>query len=185
MARMSDRPGNSHRNRNIWAPWRTDYIASLASEEENGCFICRARDGQDDAANLVLWRSGRCLVVLNRYPYTGGHLLIAPLQHVAGLGELDDATLLEMMQLVRDGQSILTRAVKAQGFNIGCNLGQCAGAGLPEHLHLHVVPRWAGDVNFMDSLGKVRVVPISLEELYETIRSAAAELKLPAAVCGG
>ena len=171
---------SANHRRNIWAPWRTDYIDSLSSPvEDKGCFICRARDGEDEAAELILWRGTHCLVILNRYPYTGGHMLICPNEHVGEFGDLDDATLTEMMQMVRDGQAVLRRAVKAQGFNIGCNIDRCAGAGLPEHLHIHVVPRWPGDTNFMDVVGGVRVVPISLAELYETILRAAEELGLP------
>jgi len=175
---MANESANHHRN--IWAPWRTDYIDSLSSQEEDkGCFICRARDGENEAAELILWRGTRCLVMLNRYPYTGGHVLICPNEHIGEFGDLDDATLTEMMQMVRDAQAVLRRAVKAQGFNIGCNIGRCAGAGLPEHLHIHVVPRWPGDTNFMDVIGGIRVVPISLAELHESISRAAEELGLP------
>jgi ATP adenylyltransferase len=176
---MSDQHIDANRNCNIWAPWRTEYIESL-SESESGCFLCTARDETDrDAENLVLWRGPRTLTVLNRYPYTGGHALIAPLDHVGDMADLDDATLLEMMRVARDMQTILSDALKAQGFNIGYNIGRCAGAGLPEHLHMHVVPRWAGDVNMLTVLGHVRVVPISLEQLYDTITEAARSLDLP------
>ncbi len=175
---MANESTNQHPN--IWAPWRTDYIDSLSCpEEDKGCFICRARSGEDEAAELVLWQATHCLVLLNRYPYTGGHLLICPNEHIGEFSDLDDATLMEMMQLVRDAQVVLGRAVKAQGFNIGCNIGQCAGAGLPGHLHIHVVPRWPGDTNFMDVVGGVRMVPISLAQLYESISQAAKELGLP------
>lgn len=172
--------GSANQHPNIWAPWRMDYIDSLSRPaEDKGCFICRARQGDKDVAELLLWEGKHALAMLNRYPYTGGHLLICPNEHIGQFGDLDDPTLMEMMWMVRDAQVALGRAVKAQGFNIGWNIGQCAGAGLPGHLHIHVVPRWPGDTNFMDVVGGVRMVPISLEQLYELISQAARELNLP------
>ncbi|HUT02114.1 MAG TPA: HIT domain-containing protein [Phycisphaerae bacterium] len=165
---------------NLWAPWRMEYIESLGGEQE-GCFLCDLRDNPDgDEENLLLWRGRRSLTVLNRFPYTGGHSLIAPLAHVAGLADLDDATILEMMGAVRDVQRALSHALRAQGFNIGINVGRCAGAGLPGHLHIHVVPRWSGDTNFIAVFGDVRVIPESLRKLRERIRRAGEELGLPA-----
>ena len=167
------------RNRNIWAPWRMEYIATLA-DHDDGCFLCRDRDDPEaDEANLVLWRGRRCFVVMNRFPYTGGHTLIAPLDHVGELGDLDDEVLHEMMELTRDVQQVLARVVHAHGFNIGINLGRCAGAGLPGHLHVHIVPRWSGDTNFMSVFGDVRMIPQALETLYAQLRAAGAELGLP------
>ena len=163
---------------NIWAPWRMEYISGLA-EGDDGCFLCRCRDGADDAKDLVLWRGGRALAVLNRFPYTGGHSLVAPLEHLAGPGDLDNETMLELFQMLRDCQRVLEAAVRAQGFNIGMNLGRCAGAGLPGHLHVHVVPRWSGDTNFMPVLGEASVIPVALDKLHGQLRQAARELKLP------
>jgi ATP adenylyltransferase len=117
--------------------------------------------------------------VLNRFPYTGGHSLVAPLDHVAELAELDEQTMLEMFQMFRDLQHVLSQALHAQGFNIGINLGRCAGAGLPDHLHAHVVPRWAGDTNFMPVLGGTTVIPVALEKLHAQLRDAARQLHLP------
>jgi ATP adenylyltransferase len=156
-----------------------EYIESLSAQEE-GCFLCGIREEpQQDDENLVIWRGRRCMTVLNRFPYTGGHSLIAPLEHVASLGEIDAEALLEMMAMVRDIQEAIGRAIRAQGFNIGINVGRCAGAGLPGHLHVHVVPRWAGDTNFMHVFGDVRVIPDALEKLRDKIRAAARELGLP------
>jgi ATP adenylyltransferase len=156
-----------------------EYIDAL-SEPAKGCFLCRyAQDPPDDEKNLVLWRGGRCLAMLNRFPYTGGHSMIAPFAHVADLSGLDGSTLLEMMQMLRDTQRILKQAVNAEGFNVGINIGRCAGAGLPGHLHMHIVPRWSGDTNFMSVFGGARVIPQSLESLYKALRQAAEELKLP------
>jgi ATP adenylyltransferase len=185
---MAKKSASTERRRNLWAPWRTEYIQALSSAEgagegggKEGCFLCRyRRQPRSDRKNLVLWRGPRTLTVLNRFPYTGGHSMVAPLQHVGGLGDLDEPTMLEMLAVLRDLPRVLTAAIGAEGFNIGINLGRCAGAGLPGHLHAHVVPRWSGDTNFMAVFGDVRVIPQSLESLYDAIRQAARELGLPA-----
>jgi ATP adenylyltransferase len=172
------------RNTNLHAPWRMEYIR-LLDDEPDGCFLCRALEQTDkDEKNLLLWRTPRCLTVLNLFPYAGGHLLIAPRAHVAGLEDVDGATLLEMMEITRDATALLARVIKAGGFNVGFNLGRAAGAGLPGHLHLHVVPRWSGDTNFMAVLGDVRVIPQSLTELRRELLEAAAKARLPRALYG-
>ncbi len=161
---------------NLWAPWRMEYIDSLASPQEDGCFLCRYRDEPEkDESNLVLRRGERAFAVLNRFPYAAGHALVAPYEHVAGLADLDGQTMQEMMELLRDLQTLLARVIRAQGFNIGMNVGRCAGAGLPGHLHAHIVPRWSGDVNFMTVLGEVRVIPQALDDLYARLRRPSAE----------
>lgn len=172
------RSSSTERSRNIWAPWRIEYIRSLAKDD--GCFLCRYR-GQPrrDARNLVLWRGKHSFVVLNRFPYTGGHAMIAPLEHKGLLEDLDEATLVEMMRFLRDLEQLLTKAFHAEGFNVGINIGRCAGAGLPGHLHIHIVPRWRGDTNFMAVFGGVRVIPQTLEKMYRALRKKSAELKLP------
>jgi len=166
-------------NANIWAPWRIEYIESLS--KDGGCFLCEIRDDPDrDERNLVIWRGRRALTVMNRFPYTGGHCLIAPNEHQADLDGLDGPTVLEMMAMVRDVQKALAGAIAAQGFNVGINVGRCAGAGLPGHLHIHVVPRWSGDTNFMSVFGDVRVIPDALSNLRHKILAAAEKLGLPA-----
>ncbi|HUU58557.1 MAG TPA: HIT domain-containing protein [Phycisphaerae bacterium] len=176
---MADESSSAERGRNIWAPWRIEYIRELEAPADR-CFLCEYGGEPDkDVENLVLWRGRKSFAVLNRFPYTGGHLLIAPFEHRAELGELDDETILEMMVLVRDAQEVLVKVVRAQGFNIGINIGRCAGAGLPGHLHAHIVPRWNGDTNFMAVLGDVRVIPESLDALYEALRKAGDEGHLP------
>ena len=167
-------------NTNLWAPWRIEYIQSL-SDDGDSCFLCDYRDDEpsSDAANLLLWRGENCLAVMNRFPYTGGHMLVAPLGHLAGLEDLSGAVMCEMMEMVRDLQIVLTRAIGPHGFNVGMNIGRCAGAGLPGHLHIHVVPRWNGDTNFMSALGDVRVIPQALSQLYERLQSVSNELGMP------
>ncbi|MCG3127036.1 MAG: AP-4-A phosphorylase [Phycisphaerae bacterium] len=152
---------------NLWAPWRMQYIRGTGQPAEGGCFLCAYRDAAgDDRANLVLHRDEHALVLLNRFPYTNGHVLIAPLEHAPSLAALPEATLVRLMALTRDVTAALARAVNAEGFNVGMNLGRCAGAGVPDHVHLHVVPRWSGDTNFMSVIGDTRVIPQSLEQVY-------------------
>jgi len=170
-------------NRNVWAPWRMEYIVSVGGGEgEAGCFLCRyAAEPQADAANHVVLRTPRTLVLLNRFPYTNGHLMIAPLVHVADPAELGEDVLIELALRLRDAKRLLDQALSPQGYNIGMNLGRCAGAGLPEHLHWHVVPRWGGDTNYMSVVGDTRVIPQALEGTYAQLCQAAARLGLPMA----
>jgi ATP adenylyltransferase len=170
----------SETNENVWAPWRMEYIAAL--EDKNGdrdCFLCRYRDTPgDDRQNHVLWRSQHTLTALNRFPYTNGHLLLAPTAHCAEPEDLPKEVLVELALRVRDAKRVMQRVVNAQGFNIGMNLGRCAGAGLPGHLHWHIVPRWDGDTNFMAVTGAVRVIPEALQAVDEKFRVLSAELGL-------
>jgi len=162
----------------LWAPWRLSYIADATDSkknEETDCFLCRYRDSDADAENFVVARSQRSITVLNRYPYNNGHLLIAPLEHKASLAELDDDEALDSLRELKRMSALLQRVLSPEGFNIGLNLGQVAGAGLPGHLHWHVVPRWSGDTNFMPVLGSIKVIPQSLESLYGLLRSACDE----------
>ncbi len=178
-AAMGTPSDSTERQRNLWAPWRMEYIDALARPQE-GCFLCRYRDEpQNDKKNLVLWRGANTFAVMNLFPYTGGHCLVAPQAHVGNLTDLDVATMTEIMELLRDLQTVLERAICPDGFNIGMNIGRCAGAGLPGHIHMHVVPRWSGDTNFMPILGDVHVIPDFLETIHEKIHQAGRELALP------
>lgn len=166
---------------NLWAPWRMEYIAGLGPGGADECFLCAAgARPDDDEQSFVLWRGAHTLTILNRFPYSTGHALIAPLAHRGELHELADEVLLELLHRTRDAQRTLQAALHAQGFNIGLNLGRCAGAGLPGHLHVHVVPRWGGDTNFMPVLGDVKVIPQALGETRRAFLAAAAQLGLPA-----
>ena len=147
----------------LWAPWRMAYIGCIPSQ--GGCFLCDIAAGNDDAANLVIDRREHTFTVLNRFPYNNGHTLVCPKTHKASLEELTDAEQLEMMQATRDTVALLKKVMCADGFNIGINLGCPAGAGLPGHIHLHIVPRWNGDTNFMPVLADVKVIPQALEDL--------------------
>lgn len=163
---------------NIWAPWRMEYLQNI-TELEKGCFLCDYRDNpQRDADNLVIARGESVFAVLNRFPYTGGHCLIAPYAHLGELADLPVETLTEIMELVRDTQLAMKHAFNPDAFNVGINLGRAAGAGLPDHLHTHIVPRWSGDTNFMPVLGKVSVVPEFLTKTRDRLIESAAELGL-------
>lgn len=156
-----------------------EYINQLGRDDDS-CFLCRCRDQVDqDEQNLLLWRGATTLAMLNLFPYTGGHCLVAPYDHVGSLEKLSPATLAEMMEMVRDLQRALQEAIHPQGFNVGINIGHCAGAGLPDHIHMHIVPRWNGDTNFMPVFGKVRVIPDTLANIRREILTAADSLDLP------
>jgi ATP adenylyltransferase len=161
-------------NTNLWAPWRMEYIRSLGEQQkEEGCFLCRYwATPENDAANHVVWRSQYIFVVMNRFPYTNGHLLVAIGEHKADMDDLGDEQLAELARGIRDSIRLLRSTLKPQGFNVGYNVGHCAGAGLPDHLHAHVVPRWSGDTNFMAVLGDIRVVPDALDALYRELAGA-------------
>jgi ATP adenylyltransferase len=145
----------------LWAPWRLQYVQS--ANEQDGCVFCRAAEG-DDEAELVVHRGERAFVLLNKFPYASGHLLVAPYRHGAGFGELDEAEALELHRLAAQGIDALAAVYGPEGYNLGWNLGRVAGAGIPDHAHQHVVPRWAGDTSFMPVLADVRVLPELLAE---------------------
>ncbi len=140
------------------------------------CIFCTAFASPDDRATYTLWRGHRCFALLNAYPYTSGHAMVAPVEHVATLEALDRETMAEMMAAARALTLALGSVYGPHGFNLGLNLGEAAGAGIEDHLHLHVVPRWRGDTNFMSTVADVRVIPESLEAAFEKVRSALAEL---------
>lgn len=155
----------------LWAPWRLAYIAGTKEPDAaDGCFLCRyAAQPQNDAQNLVVIRGPRTLTVLNRFPYNNGHLLVAPLAHKARLDELDGAESAECQQFLASLIERISRRMSAEGFNVGLNLGKVAGAGVPGHLHWHLVPRWSGDTNFMPVLTNANVIPQSLQALYDLL----------------
>ena len=174
-------------NENLWAPWRMDYLRQLDGRESPSassapeCFLCAAAEAPTDSEEarhrLVLMNDDRGVMLLNRYPYTNGHLLTAPRRHLAGLADLDRSGRSNLIELVALAERVLEMALNPQGINIGINLGRCAGAGLPGHLHVHTVPRWAGDTNYMQTIGRVRVIPEALEESYAHLRAALQQIE--------
>ena len=157
----------------LWAPWRIEYI--LAPKEEEECFICKGvREPENDEC-LVIYVGEKVLVVLNKYPYNPGHLLVAPKRHVASLLDLDRDEKEELMELLSLAVEVLKAEMNPGGFNIGVNMGKAAGAGLEDHLHVHVVPRWNGDTNFMPVLAQVKVIPEHIKETHRKLKKAFAK----------
>lgn len=169
----------------LWAPWRLGYIRGddrprqtpdaelrFLPGADRSCFICRGLADQADRENLLVHRGEHAVVVLNRYPYNNGHLLVAPRLHKAQLDQLDDAEAMEVHRVITRYVGLLQRLMNAEGFNVGLNLGRVAGAGLPGHLHWHLVPRWNGDTNFMPVLAGLDVIPQSLEAAWDLLTSA-------------
>jgi ATP adenylyltransferase len=154
----------------LWAPWRLSYVATAkAPTAADPCFICEGLAAGDDRHNLIALRTPLTVVVLNRFPYNNGHLLVAPRQHKGRLDQLEPGELLETMETLRRMVGVLDELIHPDGYNVGLNLGHAAGAGLPGHLHWHVVPRWHGDTNFMPILADVKVIVQSLEALYDLL----------------
>ncbi len=153
--------------KNIWAPWRKEFI--LSKKEEN-CFFCEAIQDNQDRKNLVLYRGEECFCILNKYPYNNGHLMVAPNLHKDDLSKLSSSEMLELMTLTRDMKDILSKKMNSEGFNLGFNLGKVAGAGVEGHIHLHIVPRWKGDTNFMPVVSDTKVIPQSLDDLYVELK---------------
>ena len=150
----------------LWAPWRMQYIES---PKDDSCIFCLPRPVDEDRQRLVLFRGKESFVIMNRYPYSNGHLMVAPYRHIADLEDFTTEEMAEMHVLLVKCRTALGRAMAPQGFNVGMNLGEVAGAGIADHLHLHIVPRWKGDTNFMPVFADTRVVPQHLEETYKIL----------------
>lgn len=153
-----------------FTPWRMAYIKRADAPDTDGCVLCDKGHPGDDAANLVLYRGATCFVLMNLYPYNTGHLMVTPYAHTADLPGLDPATANEFFDLTRRSVALLGQALAPQGFNIGMNLGRTAGAGIDEHLHIHIVPRWNGDTNFMPIVAGTKLIPEALEQTYARLR---------------
>jgi ATP adenylyltransferase len=152
----------------LFTPWRLAYVTS--QNETPGCALCRARDGEGGADRLVVHRGEHCFVVMNLYPYTGGHVMVTPRRHIASLGAASPEELAEMMGLARQLEEVFRQVYRPEGINVGMNLGRAAGAGIADHIHLHVVPRWSGDTNFMTAVSGTRVIPEAPEQAAERLR---------------
>jgi ATP adenylyltransferase len=153
----------------LWTPWRSAYVEGKARPPAGHCIFCDAVQGSDEES-YILHRGRFNFVLLNRFPYASGHLMIAPFEHVSRLSQTDPASSLEMMEFTRASERILEAVYHPAGLNLGMNLGQAAGAGIAEHIHMHVLPRWIGDTNFMAVVGETRVMPESLEQTYTKLR---------------
>ncbi len=159
----------------LWSPWRSEYIEGFKNEnhKKEECFFCDAITNiSESIERLVVHRSSHCFVVMNKFPYNSGHLLVAPNRHIASFQDLDILELTNIMSVLQVSEKILTALYKPQGFNIGANLGRAAGAGVPSHLHFHIVPRWNGDTSFMSTIGDIKVVSESIQKAQEQISLA-------------
>lgn len=154
--------------KHLWAAWRMKYISK--AEPEEGCVFCNALEKPDDAENLIVLRGEYCFAILNKFPYTSGHIMIVPVAHQPSLELLDSHVRAEMMELVSQFIVVLREVYAPQGFNVGANIGEAAGAGVPGHVHIHIVPRWNGDTNYMSTVGEVRVLPEELSQTYQRIK---------------
>ena len=156
----------------IWAPWRLEYVKDASKDSADECVFCAKAGSDDDEAALIVHRGKRCFVILNLYPYTNGHLMIAPYEHLGSLTDLDAESTAEMMGLAQRAITLLGERYEPHGYNVGFNQGRVAGAGVEHHIHMHVVPRWGGDNNFMPVLADTRVMPQTLEQSYEALAGA-------------
>ena len=159
-------------NFRIWAPWRLAYVKDASKDIEDDCIFCAKPAAEDDEANLIVHRGERSFVILNLFPYTNGHLMVAPYSHAARLQDLPTETLAEMMALAQRAMSRLEEVYEPHGYNVGFNQGRVAGAGVEHHIHMHVVPRWSGDNNFMPVIADTKVMPQSIEQSYEALKGA-------------
>jgi ATP adenylyltransferase len=157
------------------APWRSTYIQNVPPDGETACFLCAAWQDSDEEKRLIVHRRGSAMMIMNLYPYTTGHVMVTPGRHVGDLVDLQPAERADLMDLIVLGDKLIQAVLNPQGLNIGMNIGRAAGAGLPGHVHAHLVPRWAGDANFMTVVGQVRVIPAALEQTYRELRGAAAK----------
>jgi ATP adenylyltransferase len=154
--------------KHLWAPWRMGYILSNQKDEE--CIFCPGKNRDTDEERLILYVGSSTMALMNRFPYNNGHVLVAPVRHVPSLEELSDEEILDLLSVVRKAIRILKAVMNPDGFNVGLNLGREAGAGMEEHMHFHIVPRWGGDTNFMTVLDDVRVIPEHIQETYKKLR---------------
>ena len=154
----------------IWAPWRLAYVKDASKDSADECIFCAKPGEDDDEANLIVHRGERAFVILNKFPYTNGHLMVAPYEHVGALQDLDADTVAEIMALAQKAMRRLEEVYSPQGYNVGFNQGRIAGAGFENHIHMHVVPRWGGDTNFMPVLADTRVMPQSLDDSFRALR---------------
>ena len=157
---------NENKLKRLWAPWRLQYIVNADKQKAEGCIFCLfpQEPPENDRKNLILYRGKKAFVILNRFPYNNGHLMVVPYRHIAHFEDLSNEEKIELMDLIEKSIRALKRAFTPQGFNIGMNLGRVAGAGIDDHIHFHVVPRWNGDTNFMPVVGQTKVISSSLED---------------------
>ncbi|MCS7138427.1 MAG: HIT domain-containing protein [Candidatus Caldarchaeum sp.] len=159
----------------LWAPWRMAYIKE-AKKEEAGCIFCAAANEQSDKKTYIVYRGKASFIIMNLYPYNNGHVMVTPHRHVGSVEELNEEEMFEIMKLIKLAVKAITKAMKPEGFNIGANIGRSAGAGIEDHIHFHIVPRWRGDTNFMTIVSDTRVLPETIEQTYRKLVDSIAEI---------
>jgi ATP adenylyltransferase len=162
----------------LWSPWRSKYMESFkpGSKKEEGCLFCNMIKQDNDKKNLIVHRGSKSFIVMNLYPYNSGHLMIVPYIHASSLSELDDETNLDCMKNINLGCEILQKSIFPHGFNIGANIGKVSGAGIDDHIHFHIVPRWNGDTNFMPVFNDIKIISEAIEDTYEKLKKALNDL---------
>jgi len=156
----------------LWAPWRMKYIDGIDDGSDETCIFCEKQKQHKDEKNFIIYRGTTCYIILNIYPYNNGHLMVVPYKHTSGLSDLDSKTRLEMIDTADKIMTAMKNVMRPDGFNLGINFGRTAGAGIEDHLHIHIVPRWNGDTNFMPVIGSTKVISESLEECYSRLKGA-------------
>ena len=156
----------------LWAPWRMKYIEGIDTKNTGRCIFCEKPEENNDKKNYIIFRGKKCFVILNIFPYNNGHLLVIPYKHTSEINDIDSETILEVMETVTIAIEAIKKTMRPDGFNIGMNLGRSAGAGVAEHLHIHIVPRWNGDTNYMPVIGGTKVISESLEDTYKKLKNA-------------
>ena len=156
--------------KNLWAPWRMKYIENILTDRKGRCILCAKPEENNDKENLIIKRGKKCFIIMNLYPYNNGHLMITPYAHVPDLTSLDNETILEILTMLQKCEQVLKNSFHPDGLNVGVNIGRAAGAGIDQHIHFHVVPRWTGDTNFLPVLDDTKVIVQSLEDTYNTLK---------------
>lgn len=154
----------------LWAPWRCKYVANIGANEEKECVLCSKPKAKDDKSNYIVSRSRYSFAILNLYPYNNGHMMIVPYRHIDDIAKLTNEETLDMLRHLKATQALLSKVMRPDGYNIGINIGRAAGAGIKDHVHIHIVPRWVGDVNFMPVMSSTRVISESLDVLYGRLK---------------
>ena len=162
----------------LWAPWRKEYVSR--GSESGECIFCKKHTSREDKKDYIITRSAHSFSMLNIFPYSNGHILIAPYRHIDSLAGLTEPELIDLLKLVISSQELLNKVLSPQGYNIGINVGEAAGAGVVDHIHIHIIPRWAGDTNFMPVIGETKVMPESLESVYKSLLGVKQEEKTDA-----
>jgi ATP adenylyltransferase len=163
----------------LWSPWRSKYMDTFkpGNEKDKGCLFCNMANTDKDKENYIIHRSNKCFIVMNLYPYNSGHLMIVPYLHTSSMSEFDDETNLDVMKNINLSREILQSSLHPHGFNIGANLGRVSGAGIDDHVHFHIVPRWNGDTNFMPVFNDIKVISEAMEETYDKLKKALVSIK--------